>query len=178
METILKPHSSTSWNVITIRLDGRGSRQMINMLRGFGRLALVTALIAGAPAIADAGWRQDMGTFRIGLLADPGTDRNVAGLADIRRAYELALGMPVSVFVAKDYAALIDAHATSRIDYAIYSATAYATAQRLCSCVEPIAARQGPGRDLGVRAVLVMRKSALNQSGRCGRHQDRRRSGG
>ena len=137
---------------------------MINFLRTAGKLAMATLLLAGAPVTADAQWRQEMGTFRIGFLADPGTDRNVAGLSEIRRAYELALGMPVTIFVAKDYPALIDAHATARIDYAVYSATAYATAQRLCSCVEPIAARQGPGRDLGIRAVLMMRKSAVAQS--------------
>lgn len=137
---------------------------MINFLRTAGKLAMATLLLAGVSVTADAQWRQEMGTFRIGLLADPGTDRNVAGLSEIRRAYELALGMPVTIFVAKDYPALIDAHATSRIDYAVYSATAYATAQRLCSCVEPIAARQGPGRDLGIRAVLMMRKSEVAQS--------------
>lgn len=129
-----------------------------------------TALLAGSLLLvfiqtAQAGWREDLGTFRIGMLADPGTGRLVAGLSDIREAFSAALGMPVQVFVARDYAALVDAHATSRIDYAVYSATAYATARRLCDCIEPLVARRGKDGDIGVRAVLIVRKSALDDGG-------------
>lgn len=114
-------------------------------------------LMVFAASQAEAGWREDLGTFRIGLLADPGTGRAIAGLSDIRQAYARALDMPVQVFVARDFAALIDAQATSRIEYAVYSATAFATAKRLCDCVEPLAARQGPQGDIGIRSILLKR---------------------
>lgn len=136
----------------------------VSIERLISTLAIAIALLAGN-ANANAGWREDMGTFRVGLLADPGADRMVAGLQDIKDAYATALGMPVQVFVARDYAALIDAHATGRIDYAIYSATAFATAQRLCSCVDPLVAPIGQQRDLGVRSALLARKSKLGVDG-------------
>ncbi len=127
--------------------------------------ALAAASLLAVPVPANAGWRDDLGTFRIGMLADPGTGRAVAGLAEIEQAFSDALDMPVKIFVAKDYAALIDAQATSRIEYAIYSAMAYATAQRLCSCLEPLASRLGVQNDTGIRSVLLLRKSALQGAG-------------
>lgn len=120
-------------------------------------LSLACSLLVSLGASAEAGWREDLGTFRIGMLADPGAGRSIAGLSDIQQAYSTALGMPVQIFVARDYAALIDAHATSRIEYAVYSAMAFATAQRLCGCVEPVVARRGPDQDIGMRAVLLLR---------------------
>ncbi len=115
-------------------------------------------LFSSTAAMAD--WREELGTFRIGMLADPGSERVVAGLAEIRHAFSIALGMPVRIFVARDYAALIDAQATSRVEYAIYSAMAYGTAMRLCDCVEPLAAKQGEMLDTGIRSVLILRKQA------------------
>ncbi|MEX0345599.1 MAG: PhnD/SsuA/transferrin family substrate-binding protein [Rhizobiaceae bacterium] len=120
--------------------------------------AIWLILLTSATVAAD--WREELGTFRIGMLADPGSERVVAGLAEIRHAFSIALGMPVQIFVARDYAALIDAQATSRVEYAIYSAMAYGTARRLCDCVEPLAAKQGEMLDTGIRSVLILRKQA------------------
>ncbi len=125
-----------------------------------GALAVLHVLLA-LTAASYAGWREDMGTFRIGMLADPGSSRMIAGLSEIRRAFSGALGMPVQIFVARDYAALIDAQATSRVEYAIYSTMAFATARRLCDCVEPLVVRQGVDFDTGIRSVLLVRKSIL-----------------
>jgi phosphonate transport system substrate-binding protein len=118
--------------------------------------AMVSCLSAAGPASAD--WRQEIGTFRIGMLADPGTERTVDGLAEIRNAYETALAMPVELFVARDYAALIDALENARIEYAILSATAFAAGWRRCGCVEPLAAPGGAGS--AIRSVLIVRKSS------------------
>ena len=38
----------------------------------------------------------------------------------------------------KNYRILINAHVAARIEYAIYSATAFATAWKMCECVEPL----------------------------------------
>jgi phosphonate transport system substrate-binding protein len=73
----------------------------------------------------------------------------------------LALGVPVEIFVARDYAALVDAQATGRVDYAIYSTAAYATAEVLCSCVEPVVAPVGDDGATGTIAVLITRDKRL-----------------
>lgn len=104
-----------------------------------------------------AAWRDEHGPFRIGIVAEAGAGRSVAGLASLRQAYARAIGMPVEIFVARDYAALIDAQASSRVDYAVYSAAAYATAWLLCHCVEPVAAPIGSDGATGLRLVMIAR---------------------
>ena len=95
------------------------------------------------------------------MIAEEGAGQAVPGLSILKRAYSQALGIPVEIFVARDYAALIDAQATARVDYAIYSTTAYATAALLCSCVEPVVAPVGEDGATGIVAVLVTRDGQL-----------------
>ncbi|TIR66731.1 MAG: phosphonate ABC transporter substrate-binding protein, partial [Mesorhizobium sp.] len=97
--------------------------------------AALAVLSAAPPAHAD--WRADIGTFRIGIVAEPGGGNTVPGLARLTDAYTNALGMKVEFVVARDYAALIEAQASGRLQYAVYSALAYATASVRCGCVEP-----------------------------------------
>ena len=104
-----------------------------------------------------------MKSFRIGLIAEPGGGQTVTGLAVLKQAYAQALGIPVEIFVARDYAALIDAQATARVDYAVYSTTAYATAALLCACVEPVAAPVGEDGATGIKAILVTRDGRLSK---------------
>jgi len=116
--------------------------------------ALLCCLLTGP---AQAGWREDLGVFRIGMVASPGSGAVVEGATAIRDAYARALGMPVEIFVARDYAALIDAQASSRIEYAIHSAASYAAAWRLCSCVEPVASPVSDDGSTGIRSILIAR---------------------
>jgi phosphonate transport system substrate-binding protein len=128
-------------------------------------------MVLSAVSSAVADWRQDMKTFRIGMIADDGAGQTVPGLATLKRAYSQALGLPVEIFVARDYAALIDAQARARVDYAIYSATAYATASLLCSCVEPVVAPVGDEGTTGIVAILVTRDGRLSSLAEIGKHR-------
>ena len=124
------------------------------------RLAILAAVMALIPAVAPAAdWRQEIGTFRIGLLA--ANAPTAPGLAALRRSYSAALGMPVDFFIARDFATLIDAQASSRIEYAIYSATSYATIAELCQCVEPVAAAVDIDGVAGIRSILIIRKGTV-----------------
>lgn len=120
-------------------------------------LAVLAAAFAAAPTAAG----QDL--FRIGMVAQDG-EPAVAGLSTIRNAFSGALGMPVEVFVARDYAALIEAQAGGRIDYAVYSTAAYAAASIRCGCVRPVAAPVAANGSTGLRSVLIMRPGAQSGS--------------
>jgi phosphonate transport system substrate-binding protein len=56
---------------------------------------------------------------------------------------------------------LIDAQATSRIEYAIYSTTAYATALELCRCIAPLAAPTDVDGASGIRSIVIARAGKL-----------------
>lgn len=127
---------------------------------GWRALATTMALLA-LPYAAHADWRDQIGTFRIGIVAEPGAGNTVPGLALLTDAYGKALGMKVEFVVAHDYAALIEAQANARIQYAVYSATAYATALERCGCVEPLVAPVDADGAIGIRSVLLTRDSKL-----------------
>ncbi|PSM16832.1 phosphonate ABC transporter substrate-binding protein [Nitratireductor sp. StC3] len=116
----------------------------------------VAATIALGSSPAQAGWKEEVGTLRIGMLARPGAGAAVPGASAIERAFSKALGIPVDIFVARDFAALIDAHANARVHYAVYSALAYALAWRRCNCVEPLAAPISRDGATGIRAQLIV----------------------
>jgi phosphonate transport system substrate-binding protein len=131
------------------------ARQVVNICAA----ALVALGAASWPACAD--WRDDIGTFRIGIVAEPGGGNTVSGLSRLTDAYADALGMRVEFVVARDYAALIEAQASGRVQYAIYSALAYATASERCGCVEPLVAPVDADGAVGIRSVLVTRDGRL-----------------
>ena len=104
---------------------------------------------------AFAGWQEDIGTFRIGIVAEPGSGNGIAGLGTLNDAFAKALGVKVEFLVARSYPALIDAQVSGRIDYAVYSAAAYAAAYERCGCIEPLVAPTDESGALGIRSVLV-----------------------
>lgn len=117
--------------------------------------SLAVSLLCVGPTLA-ADWRKDIGTFRIGMVAAAAPTPQ--GIEALKRAYSAALGMPVDIFLARDFAMLIDAQASARLEYAVYSATAYATAAELCSCVEPLAAPLDVDGAAGIHSVLIVRR--------------------
>lgn len=114
-------------------------------------LFLVLAL-ATAPAKAD--WRKELGTFRVGMVEAQAKDYSPEDLDRLKTLMSSALGLPVEIFRARDFPSLVDAHVSSRIEYAIYSSAAYATAWLACQCVEPLAAPVNADGTSGYRAVV------------------------
>lgn len=147
----------------TRRAAGKGTA------RGAAAAAAVSlaVLAAGGPASAQEGAREGaQEPFRIGLVALPGEEAGVEGLGQIKAAYSGALGLPVEVMVARDYAALAEAQIGGRIDYAVYSAPAYAAASLRCRCLVPLAQPVDAGGAVGFRSVLVVRTDGPGGAGR------------
>ena len=91
----------------------------------------------------------------MGIVAGNNIDKTYAKIEPFRRALAEALGINVEIFVAKNYRFLIDAHVASRIEYAIYSATAYATAWKVCKCVEPLVLPRSTDGSDSFRTLIV-----------------------
>jgi phosphonate transport system substrate-binding protein len=114
---------------------------------------MLTMASAPGPALAD--WRQEMGTFRIGIAKREGERLDPERFEQFREAVSVALSMPVEIFQANSATALIDAQASSRIEYSILTALGYATAYTLCECVEPLVAPVSATGAIGIRSVLL-----------------------
>lgn len=134
-------------------------RLRLQSLIGASLAVLAFATAATGPARAETSGGND--TFRIGILAEPGAGNTVPGLSQLTRAFSMALGQKVEFLVAPDYTALIEAQVAGRIEYAVYSAIAYAVIDEKCGCVEPLVAPTDADGTVGIRSVLVTRDGKL-----------------
>ena len=114
------------------------------------------ALVALTTA-ASAAWRDEITALRVGVLGGGDAAYRVATLEPFRVYLQDKTGLPVEIVPAATYDTLINAQITGEIDYAIYSATAFATAVVKCDCVEAFAAPIAADGALGFHAVLVAR---------------------
>ncbi|SDB56179.1 phosphate/phosphite/phosphonate ABC transporter substrate-binding protein [Bauldia litoralis] len=117
-----------------------------------GCLALLLSLAGG---VASAGWRDEVQKLRIGVLAGGDSAYRVATLEPFRIYLQDRTGIPVEIVPAASYRALIDAQTAGDVDYAIYSATSYATAFAECDCVTAIGAPIAADGALGFHSILV-----------------------
>lgn len=122
---------------------------------------MAACLTVWQAAPSAAGWREDLGTFRIGVLAEPGGGNAIAGLGGLTDAFSRALGIRVTFYVGDGYSALIDALVAGQIQSAGLSAVAYAAASQRCHCVEPLVAPVGEDGSTGIRSVLIARSGRL-----------------
>lgn len=120
-------------------------------------LGLLATAMSSTFALAD--WRKDMGVFRVGISAIDGEPLRAGTFDLFRKMLADTLKMPVEIFQANNASALIDAMASSRIEYAILPATGYATLDVFCSCVVPIAAPVSENGADSVRSVLIVNQN-------------------
>ena len=106
--------------------------------------------------ISLADWRKDLGVFRIGIIESEALKLSPGELDRVRSGYADALSMPVEIIRARDFPALIDAQASARIEYAIFSAAAYSTAYLICECIEPLVQPIAEDASNGTRTVLLL----------------------
>ncbi|WP_018184756.1 phosphate/phosphite/phosphonate ABC transporter substrate-binding protein [Kaistia granuli] len=121
-------------------------------------LALALAVTWQGVAPASAGWRDDLGTLKIGFVAGDNPTYEVARLEKFRWHLQYSLAVPVELFPARNYEALIEAQSTGRIQYGVLSSLAYLALNQRCDCAEAIAQPTTVDHELGFRALLVAKK--------------------
>lgn len=118
-----------------------------------GCLASIFVLAAAGAGRAD--WRDTFKVLRIGVLTGPESSYRLATLEPFRVYLQDRIGIPVEIVPAATYGALIDAEINNRVQYAVYSATSYATAVVECQCVEAIGAPVAADGALGFHSILL-----------------------
>lgn len=122
-----------------------------------GGAMLALALVMASVARAD--YRESLSVLRIGVIENSVAAVSPLKLEAVRSAFATALGIPVEIIKLGSYAALIDAHASGRVGYAIHSARSYAAADAVCGCVRAFRSPVAADGSTGFRAVLVIRDS-------------------
>src|SRR6478672_2256270 len=114
--------------------------------------------LAGLAGNAEAApWQDTHKAFRVGFLSTNGAAYDIKKLEAFRAYLQNAVGMPVELVPAVTYAALIDAEATDRVQYAVHSATSFVTTVARCQCVEPVAVPTAFDGAKGFYAVVLAR---------------------
>lgn len=108
-------------------------------------------------------WRAEFGTMRIGMIKSHLTDPSPTAQTRIADDFSEILNMPVEVIFTRDFPTLIEGQMAGRIDYAIYSASAYATAHLLCKCVIPLVAPIAENGAEGLRVFLFSQSQNLRK---------------
>ena len=103
------------------------------------------------PATAD--WRDDLKVLRIGTLAPPAPLTTSPGWS--RSAPTAGSPRPAGRDRRHATTPRSSTPKPARVQYAIHSASSYATAEALCACVEPIALPTAFDGSHGFHAVLV-----------------------
>lgn len=123
-------------------------------------LAIATAALATLATGARADYRETVQVLRIGMLANQMAGADPARLDAVEKAISASLGIPTEIIRFPSFSALIDAHASARVQYAIHSAVSYAATEAVCGCVTPLRRPISSDGAIGFRSVLVVRDSA------------------
>lgn len=113
------------------------------------------ALPAQIAAPQNTDWRNEIGTFKIGLVRGWSSDMSRLALTRVENVFSKALGIPVKVVVFERFTSLMDAQADGRIDLAAYSARAFATLRLMCECVDALATPATSSGQTGQIAILA-----------------------
>jgi ABC-type phosphate/phosphonate transport system, periplasmic component len=130
------------------------------------RLVLtIAALVLALAAPARGDYRETVRTLRIGVVDGQIAAADPARIDAVEKAFADAVGIAVEIVRFPDFSALIDAHASARIQYAIHSAMSYAATEAACGCILPLRRPVSGNGTIGFRSVLVVRESAGSDPG-------------
>ena len=110
---------------------------------------------------AEEAARAALRTFRIGIVPRGEAGAFLRTLEPFRTGIAETLGRPVEILPFANFTAMIDAQALHRLDLGFYSASAYALADKTCSCLDPLVAPAAADGSMAFHGIIV----AWRQSG-------------
>jgi len=120
-----------------------------------------SGVAAVLPNAAYAEWRDEMPTFRVGLLGGENEADRLRNNECFRVAMEERLGVPVEMFPAPDYAGVIQGLVAGQLDYASLGASGYAAIYlQDPEAVEPIFVSAEADGSLGYIAAMYVRSDS------------------
>ncbi len=126
---------------------------------GLSRMLFWAGMAAIMASSARADYRETVPVLRIGVVEARVAAVSPQKLEAVRSAFASALRIPVEIIRMGSYAALIDAHASGRVGYAIHSTRSYAATDAVCGCVRAFRSPVAADGSTGFRSVLVVRDS-------------------
>lgn len=98
--------------------------------------------------------------IRLGILPRRDLRRTLEAVSGLQSRLSDTLGRPVEFVPVSSYAAMIDAQVLGRIDGGFYSTSAFARAESLCKCLEPIVTPAAADGTTAFYALIVAPQAA------------------
>jgi phosphonate transport system substrate-binding protein len=130
------------------------------VLAGLALIAPATARAQDAPDQDATDWRAQVKELRIGLLGGENTSSRLARYDGFQHLLQQALGIPVKLYPAADYAGVMQAMAAGQLDLAEFSPSAFAGAWLDCKCIEPTVVPLEKDGTVFYVSVMVTRKDS------------------
>jgi phosphonate transport system substrate-binding protein len=130
------------------------------VLAGLALIAPATARAQDAPDQDATDWRAQVKELRIGLLGGENTSSRLARYDGFQHLLQQALGIPVKLYPAADYAGVMQAMAAGQLDLAEFSPSALAGAWLDCKCIEPTVVPLEKDGTVFYVSVMVTRKDS------------------
>jgi len=125
--------------------------------RALKAAVVMLTIVLSVDRDARAEWRDDHPVFRAGFISTSGAAYDLERLEPFRAYLESWLPMALELVPMTTYAALVDAQLSDRVQYAIHTASSFATAYVRCGCVDPVAVPAAYDGSKGFYAVLLTR---------------------
>ncbi|HEX2256357.1 MAG TPA: phosphate/phosphite/phosphonate ABC transporter substrate-binding protein [Afifellaceae bacterium] len=113
-----------------------------------------------AAASSAEGTADPSGVFRVGMVPRGDVRAFLEAMRPLRDGLAAAVGRPVEILPMASLSALVDAQVLQRIDAGFYSAAAYASAEALCRCLEPLVAPAASDGTTAFHAVILARSTS------------------
>jgi phosphonate transport system substrate-binding protein len=105
-------------------------------------------------------WKDQVSELRVGLLGGENTASRLARYDGFQRLLQQALGIPIKLYPAADYAGVMQAMAAGQLDLAEFSPSAFAGAWLDCKCVEPTVVPLEKDGTIFYVSVMITRKDS------------------
>ena len=128
------------------------------------RRILLAAVAACSLGLASAHAQDKPKEFRVGLLGGENTQDRLARYGKFQELLQQALGMPVKLYPAADYAGVMQGIAAGQLEMAGFGASGFAGAWLDCKCIEPIVVPQENDGSTYYYSVMVVRADSGIQS--------------
>ncbi len=128
--------------------------------RTFIRLAFAMLAVIAPLAAHAQDWKGQVKELRIGLLGGENTSSRLARYDNFQHLLQEALGIPVKLYPAADYAGVMQAMAAGQLDLSEFSPSAFAGAWLDCKCIEPTVVPLEKDGTVFYVAVMLARKDS------------------
>ncbi len=99
-------------------------------------------------------------TFRIGIVPRGETGAFLRALEPFRAGIAQTLRRPAEILPFANFTAMIDAQMLRRIDLGFYSTSAYALADKVCRCLDPLVAPAAADGTMAFHAIILARRQS------------------